>query len=86
MTIKLEDQKSKKEHMVDFIKSVQTIEDCIRPYKEQLKDLRADFLEKEWLSKEELKYAMKAYRLLKDETDMEELSAVYDSLQSSSEN
>lgn len=73
--------KTKQEHMFDFIKSIAAIDDCIKPYLEQKKELRKDYLDNKHLTKEEIKYTMKAYRLLKDNTDMAELDKIYSELQ-----
>lgn len=73
--------KTKEQYMADFIKSVKTIDDCIQPYLEQKKELRKEYVDNKWLTKEDIKYTMKAYRLLKDNTDMVELDKVYSDLQ-----
>ena len=73
-------EKTKKERMVDFIESIKQIDECISPSREQKKDLRADYLEKKWLDKEDVKYAMKAYQLLKSGIFMDILNETYDSL------
>ena len=50
------------------------IEDAMEPFKEQRKDLRESYNENGWLTKEEMRLAVKAYRLYKSETDMEILA------------
>ena len=37
-------------------------------------------VEREWLSKEEISMAVKAYRMMKSEVDVEQLVKVYDSI------
>jgi 5-bromo-4-chloroindolyl phosphate hydrolysis protein len=73
--------KTKQEHMIEFIKSIKEIDDCIQPYLEQKKELRKEYVENKWLTKDDIKYTMKAYRLLKDNTDMTELDKVYSEIQ-----
>lgn len=73
--------KTKQEYMADFIKSIQTIDDCIQPYLEQKKELRKEYVDNKWLTKDDIKYTMKAYRLLKDNTDMAELDKIYSDIQ-----
>lgn len=73
--------KTKQEYMTSFIKSIATIDDCIKPYLEQKKELRKEYVDNKWLTKEDIKYTMKAYRLLKDNTDMVELDKIYSELQ-----
>tara|TARA_B100000214_G_scaffold88339_1_gene60768 strand:+ start:12121 stop:12381 length:261 start_codon:yes stop_codon:yes gene_type:complete len=67
------DQKEKEQHMSDYIKQLAAIENAIEPFKEQKKDLRESFHENGWLTKEEMRLAVKAYRLVKSDTDMDEL-------------
>ena len=52
----------------------------MEPYKEQKRELRKEFKEQEWLSKEEISMAVKAYRMMKSEVDVEQLVKVYDSI------
>lgn len=65
---------SKEEHLSNYIKTFVAIEDAMEPFKEQRKDLRESYAENSWLSKEEMRLAVKAYRLYKSETDMEVLT------------
>ena len=54
------------------------IEDEMEPLKEHKRDLKANYLENDWLTKEEISMAVKAYRLLKGDTDMDQLMDFYD--------
>jgi uncharacterized protein YacL (UPF0231 family) len=56
------------------------LEEAMEPYKEQKRELRQEYKENGWLSKEEISMAVKAYRLLKDETDLEQLMDFYETL------
>lgn len=62
---------AKEEHLANYIKTFVAIEDAMEPFKEQRKDLRESYSENGWLTKEEMRLAVKAYRLYKSETDME---------------
>lgn len=64
----------KEEHLANYIKTFVALEDAMEPFKEQRKDLRESYSENGWLSKEEMRLAVKAYRLYKSETDMEVLA------------
>ena len=70
--------KTKDEYVVQFIKSLKAVEDEMEPLKEHKRDLKANYIENEWLSKEEISMAVKAYRLLKGDTDMDQLMDFYD--------
>ena len=70
----------KTEKMIEYIRSLKAIEDAMEPYKEQKRELRKEYKEQEWLSKEEISMAVKAYRMMKSEVDVEQLVKVYDSI------
>ena len=48
-------------HMIDFIKSIKELNDAMQPFKDQLKDLKANYKEQEWLDAKQQKMAMKIY-------------------------
>ena len=70
----------KTEKMIEYIRNLNSIEEAMEPYKEQKRELRKEFKEQEWLSKEEISMAVKAYRMMKSEVDVEQLVKVYDSI------
>ena len=72
-----QDTKSKKEHISDYIESLVAIEDAMQPYKEQKRDLKKEYLEKEWLTKEDISLSVRALRLLKDDVDIPQLMDAY---------
>ena len=70
----------KKAKIVEFIRSLKTIEDAMEPYKEQKRELRKDFKNQGFLNQSEQRLATKAYRLMKSEVDLDELYDVYEAL------
>jgi hypothetical protein len=68
----------KENRITDYIKSMSAIEDSMEPYKEQKRSLKGNYVENGWLSKEEISLAVKAYRMVKDDVDMEQLMDFYD--------
>ena len=54
------------------------IEEAIEPYKEQKKDLRKEYMDNRWLTREEIWSAVKAYRLFKKAADMDDLNDMFD--------
>tara|TARA_Y100000593_G_scaffold12032_1_gene21948 strand:- start:2645 stop:2956 length:312 start_codon:yes stop_codon:yes gene_type:complete len=72
--------KTKEQHMADYIKSMKALEDAMEPYKEQKRELKADYIDSGWLTKDDISLTVKAYRLLKDEVDMDALIDIYDNL------
>lgn len=72
--------KEKEHHMADYIKSMKAIEDAMEPYKEQKRELKSEYIENGWLTKEDISLTVKAYRLLKDDVDIAALIDVYENL------
>ncbi len=68
------------EYIRAFIRSMAAIETAMEPFKDQKRDLRENYRENGWLSKEEMRLAIKAYRLLKSDTDMEQLTDFFNNL------
>jgi len=68
----------KEKRITDYIKSMATIEDAMEPYKEQKRALKGNYVENGWLSKEEISLAVKAYRMVKGDVDVEQLMDFYD--------
>jgi len=71
------DNKTKEERVRDFVKSLAAIEQAIEPFKEQLRDLKKNYVSNKWLDKKDLKLALKAYRLTKDDIDIGELESMF---------
>ena len=62
---------TKEEHITNYIKPLSQIEDEMEPYKEHKRDLKKNYLENGWLEREEISMAVKAYRLMKNNIDIE---------------
>ena len=77
---KLQDEKTKEEHMADYLESMKALEEAMEPYKEQKRELKAEYVEEGWLTKQDISLAVKAYRLAKSDTDMSELIDMVQSL------
>ena len=73
-------QDEKTEKMIEYIRNLNAIEEAMEPYKEQKRELRKEFKEQEWLSKEEISMAVKAYRMMKSEVDIDQFTKVYNTL------
>ncbi len=72
--------KTKEQHMADYIKSMKALEDAMEPYKEQKRELKADYVDSGWLTKEDISLTVRAYRLLKNDVDIEALIDIYENL------
>ena len=80
MVAEVSEEKSTEQHMVEYIQSLQAIEEAMEPFKEQKRELRENYKENAWLSKEEMSMAVKAYRLIKNDTDLSALIDMCNSL------
>ena len=75
-----EEPRSKEQHMGDYIKSVKALEDAMEPYKEQKRELKTEYIDNGWLTKEDISLTVRAYRLLKSEVDIDALIDIYENL------
>jgi hypothetical protein len=75
--------KTKEEYVVDFIKAFDENERAMEPFKEHRRDLRKNYVENGWLSKDEMKQAVRAYRMLQQDEDFSTLQNIYDRLRNS---
>jgi len=63
----------KEERIVDYIKSIKELEETMEPFKEQKRDLKKNYVENGWLTKDEISTAVKAFRLMKGEVDLDQM-------------
>lgn len=63
----------KKQYIKEYIRSLKAIEDCIEPYQEQKRELRSEFRNNGWLNTDEIRAAVKAYRLFKGKVNIDEV-------------
>ena len=73
-----ENEKSKEEYIVNYLKSMIALEEAIEPYKEQKKELRAEFIENGWLTKEDIWSAVKALRMYQKSADLDAVNEMFD--------
>jgi len=63
----------KRQYVKEYIRSLKAIEDCIEPYQEQKRELRAEFRNNGWLNTDEIRAAVKAYRLYRGKVNIDEV-------------
>jgi len=73
-----DEKKTVDQYIETYIKSVAALEEAQEPFKEQRRELRKEYEDQGWLSKDQQRLAIKAYRLIKDEEDMEQLLDFYE--------
>jgi len=67
----------KERYVLEYIRSLNAIEECMEPYKEQKRELRKDFRSNGCLSTDEIRTAVKAYRFMKSELNVDEFYDTY---------
>jgi len=70
----------KQKYVKEYIRSLNAIEDAMEPYKEQKRELRSEFRENRWLTTDEIRAAVKAYRLFKGKISIDEVVDNYNLL------
>ena len=65
---------------MEYVRSLNAIEEAMEPYKEQKRELRTEFRENRWLTTDEIRAAVKAYRLFKGKIDIDEVVDNYNLL------
>jgi len=71
-------ENSKEQYVINYLKSLFALEEAIEPYKEQKKELRAEFIENGWLSRDEIWAAVKAFRLYQNAQSINDLNDMFD--------
>ena len=71
-------EKTKDERVKDFIKSMAALDESIKPYREQKTDLKKSYIDNKYLSKDEIKMALQAYRLVKNKVDIDQLDQFFE--------
>ena len=74
----------KKRYVLEYIRSLVAIEEAMEPYKEQKRELRTEYREQGWLNTDEIRAAVKAYRLFKGKIDIDEVYDNYKALSGAS--
>tara|TARA_R110000796_G_scaffold20551_3_gene61107 strand:+ start:3632 stop:3928 length:297 start_codon:yes stop_codon:yes gene_type:complete len=73
-----DEEATKEQYVVNYLKSMLALEEAMEPYKEQKKELRVEYVENEWLSKDEIWSAVKAFRLYNQAADLDELNDMFE--------
>ena len=73
-----EEEVTKEQYVISYLKSLLALEEAMEPYKEQKKELRSEYIENEWLTKDDIWSAIKAFRLYKKAADMDDLNDMFE--------
>lgn len=74
---------SKEEYAVQYIKSLKAVEEEMEPYLEHKRDLRKSYIENGWLDRNELWSAVKAWRFIQKDGDVDQFTDIYEKLRKS---
>ena len=71
---------TKDDYVVEFIKALKAVEDEMEPYKEHKRDLRKNYVQNGWLTGDELRQAVRAYRMLAKDDDIDEFTDYFEKI------
>jgi len=69
---------SKEEHIKNYLKDMVETEAAMEPFKEHKRDMRKSYIEEGYLTKDEIWAAVKAYRMVTADRDIESLVEAYE--------
>ena len=76
-----EKEVSKEEYAVSYLKSMIAVEQAMEPYKEQKKELRKEYIDNGWLTRQDIWNAVKALRLYEQDADMDDLNDMFETVE-----
>ena len=71
---------TKEGYVVEFIKAFKAIEDEMEPYKEHKRDIRKNYAQNGWLTKDEMRQAVRAYRMVKQGDNIDQFTEYFDKI------
>lgn len=74
------EETEKQEYVVKYIRELFAIEQAMEPYKEQKRELRKHYRDNSFLSTDEIRLAVKAYRFVQSDFDIEEFIDTYQTI------
>jgi hypothetical protein len=77
----MSDENTTNDYLIEYFKAFQAVELEMEPYKEHKKDLKKNYVENGWLSKQEISQGLRAYRMLKKGENIEDFSDIFEKLQ-----
>jgi len=72
---------TKEARAISYLKSMIAIEKAMEPFKEQKKDLRKNYMENGWLTRQDIWNAVKAFRLYEQDADMDDLNDMFETVE-----
>ena len=72
------EEETKEHYVVNYLKSMLALEEAMEPFKEQKKELRVEYIENGWLTKDEIWSAVKALRMYQKAQNLESVNEMFD--------
>tara|TARA_R110001583_G_scaffold35701_4_gene118513 strand:- start:712 stop:1008 length:297 start_codon:yes stop_codon:yes gene_type:complete len=72
------EEETKEHYVVNYLKSMLALEEAIEPFKEQKKDLRVEYIENGWLTKDEIWSAVKALRMYQNAQNLDSINEMFE--------
>ena len=72
---------TKEQYIISYLKSLIAVEQAMEPYKEQKKDLRKEYIDNGWLTRQDIWSAVKAFRLYEQDADMDDLNDMFETVE-----
>jgi hypothetical protein len=71
---------TKEEYAIEFIKAFKAVEEEMEPYREHKRDLRKNYVQNGWLTRDEMRQVVRAFRMLEKGDDINQLKEYFDKL------
>lgn len=72
------EEETKEHYVVNYLKSMLALEEAMEPFKEQKKELRVEYIENGWLTKDEIWSAVKALRMYQKSQNLDSVNEMFD--------
>ena len=72
------EEETKEHYVVNYLKSMLALEEAMEPFKEQKKELRVEYIENGWLTKDEIWSAVKAIRMYQKSQNLDSVNEMFD--------
>lgn len=69
-----------KNNALEYIKALAAIEEEMEPYKEHKRELRSNYIKQGFLTRDEMRTATRAFRMIKKGDSLEDLIDVFNTL------
>ena len=77
----MSDENKTNDYLIEYFKAFKAVELEMEPYKEHKRDLKKNYIENGWLTKQEISQGLRAYRMLKKGENIEDFSDIFEKLQ-----